>query len=83
MEFKNGKHSWQETHFEVVSAITHISSMDEPYGIVLNRLNEFGTGGLYLLAEELTDEFEALNEGRVWDGDFFDEIDEFLKNKLK
>ena len=46
------------------------------------RHSEQGHGGLYELAEELTDEFELLNKGRVWDGEFFDEIEEFLSEKL-
>ena len=42
---------------------------------------EQGTGGMYELAEELTDEFEKLNADREWDGEFFDEIEEFITSK--
>lgn len=80
--FPNGFESWQETHFEVVQAITIEHSKHEPQGVVNERHKAQGHGGLYELAEELTDEFEALNEGRVWDGEFFDEIDSFLRSKL-
>ena len=80
--FINGFDSWQETHFEVVSQISHISRLDEPYGLVAQRIEESGTGGLYELAEELTDEFEKLNEDRLWDGEYFEEIEEFLNKKL-
>ena len=80
--FPNGFTSWQETHFEIVSAINTEYSKDEPSGLVAERHSEQGHGGLYELAEELTDEFELLNKGRVWDGEFFDEIEEFLSEKL-
>lgn len=83
MDFINGKQSWQETHFEVVSAISYISRLDSPYGIVADRLEEAGTGGLYELAEELTDEFEVLNQGREWGGEFFEEIEDFINEKLE
>jgi hypothetical protein len=81
--FPNGFTSWQETHFEVVSEITKNLRVDKPTGLVFKTMMEKGTGGLYELAEELTDEFELLNEGREWDGEFFDEIEEFLTEKLK
>jgi hypothetical protein len=41
-----------------------------------------GIGGLYQLAEDLTDEFESTHEKREWDGEYYDEIEEFLKTKL-
>ena len=81
--FPNGFKSWQETHFEVVSIISCIWRLDKPYGVVLQRHEEQGTGGLYELAEELTDKFETLNKDREWDGEFFEEIEEFLTKKLK
>jgi hypothetical protein len=81
-EFPNGFTSWQETHFEVVQRITQEHLKDEPQGIVKERHEAQGHGGLYELAEELTDEFENLNENRDWNGEFFDEIDEFLQEKL-
>lgn len=82
MEFVNGFESWHETHFEVVQAIAIEHVKDEPKGLVKERHDAQGHGGLYELAVELTDEFEKLNEGREWDGDFFDEIEDFLKKKL-
>lgn len=82
--FVNGFTSWQETHFEIVDFITFIRKADKLTGEVKKRQEQQGTGGLYELAEEWTDEFEELHKGREWDGDFFDEIEEFcdLKNKL-
>lgn len=82
MEFINGFDSWQETHFEVVQAITIEHSKVEPQGLVAERHEAQGHGGLYELAVELTNEFERLNAGREWDGEYFDEISEFLNDKL-
>ena len=80
-QFPNGFDSWQETHYEVVAEITRIVEADEPFGLVSETLSTQGTGGLYELAKELTDEFEKLHAGREWDGEFFDEIWEFLSTK--
>lgn len=80
--FPNGFVTWQETHFSVVKAITAEYLKDSPQGVVRERHYAQGYGGLYELAEELTDEFEKLNEGREWDGDFFDEIEAFVHDKL-
>lgn len=81
--FLNGFTSWQETHFEIVSAITGEMRKDKfDSKVVDDRYAEQGTGGMYELAEELTDEFEKLNKGRDWDGEFFDEIAKFIQEKL-
>jgi hypothetical protein len=41
-----------------------------------------GRGGMWEFAEKLTDEFMELYKDFVWDGEFFDKIDEFLNSKL-
>jgi hypothetical protein len=86
-EFPNGFASWQETHYEVVTAITNELSYDHysefREDLIHNTLREKGRGGLYELAEELTDEFELLNKGHEWDGEFFEEIERFLNEKFK
>jgi hypothetical protein len=97
-KFPNGFASWQETHYEVVTAINNNCSAEDMSEVffeyadcvekrkvnIINRaLREKGHGGLYELAEELTDEFESLNKGREWDGEFFEEIERFLDEKFK
>ena len=87
-EFPNGFESWQETHYEVVAAITtELISYDEysnfNHQLIRTTLQEKGHGGLYELANDLTDEFELLNKDREWDGEFFDEIERFLDEKFK
>ncbi len=74
--------SWHETHYEIVQAITIEQTKEQPQGLAQERHDAQGHGGLYELAQELTDEFENKNKDREWDGEFFDEIDSFLKEKL-
>lgn len=87
-KFPNGFTSWMETHHEIVAAITEtlfVGRMEkerQTISVVSKRYSEQGKGGMYELAEELTDEFEKMNEGREWDGEFFDEIEEFINQKL-
>lgn len=81
-EFPNGFESWQETHYEVVSFIADELTRPQVRGIVYETLREKGHGGLYELAEDLTDEYEQLNKGREWDGEFFEELESFLNQKL-
>lgn len=79
--FPNGFTTWIETHHEVVAEIT--SRLHTNYtGKVKEVAEDQGKGGLYELAEDLTNEFENLNKDREWDGEFFEEIDEFLVEKL-
>lgn len=83
-EFPNGFGSWQETHYEIVAAITYeIAHDDINDNLIYKTLRENGHGGLYELAEDLTDEFELLNKDREWDGEFFEEIERFLDEKFK
>ena len=78
----NGETSWNETYFEVVRFITEQLMKDEPCRVVAEVQDSQGTGGMYELAETLTNEFEQTNKDREWDGDFFDEIEYFLSKKL-
>lgn len=79
-EFPNGFTSWVETHHEIVTYITR-KLQESAGGEILNVMNTRGTGGIYELAEDWTDEFEEVNEGVNWDGEFFDEIDYFCYTK--
>ncbi len=84
-QFPNGFTAWHETHFDVVSEISRINALDEPYGLVEERVSKQGLGGLYELAQELTDEFESKYKGVEWgvEMEYFDTIEEFLNEKLK
>jgi len=50
--------------------------------VIEERQEAQGMGGMWQLAEQLTDEFEKKYEGREWDGEWLETIDEFLKEKL-
>lgn len=78
-----GFESYLETHYEVVQAITIEHMKDEPKGAVKERHDAQGHGGLYELAEELTDKFEKENEFTQWDGEFFDVMEKFTNENLK
>lgn len=83
-EFPNGFTNWIETYHEIVKYIAlklHYDETDEAGSHILSRYSEGGTGATYEIAEEWTDEFEQNNKGRFWDGEFFDEIDEFCDFK--
>ena len=83
--FPNGFTNWVETHHEIVQEIsmrlstdkTHVRA-DSPSKIV-REYRDGGTGRMYEIAEDLTDKFEKKNKGREWDGEFFDEIEGFMK----
>lgn len=78
--FPNGFTSWIETHHEIVMYITR--KLQESADDVINSvMNTRGTGGIYELAEDWTDEFEEQNTDREWDGEFHDEIDFFCYTK--
>lgn len=85
-EFVNGFYSWMETHHEVCEFIGYRLKESEllyTENVIIETSSSQGSGGLYTLAEQWTDEFEKLNEGRVWDGEFFNEIGNFLNEKNK
>jgi hypothetical protein len=83
----NGFRSWAETHHEIVTIINYQLDRDvKIWGQMPSLLDEIlsteGTSGLYDLCIDLTTEFESINEGRVWDGDWLDAVIEFVKEKI-
>lgn len=96
-QFPRGFSEWHETHFEVVRYITN-SMRDEDednlfYAVAEKSLftiteEEQGHGGLYEIAEQLTDYFEEAYKDVVFNGDtvnYFDHLATFLDaaEKLK
>ena len=74
--------SWKDTHYEMVQAIV----LNPDSEIVRTTEEEMGYGGMYELAEDLTNEFEELHKGKVWgenNDSFFEEIEIFIENKFK
>lgn len=84
-KFPNGITSYLETFYEVVNKF-NLSWDSDLFCYNSDKLtflyDNDGIGALYTYAEELTDEFELLNKDRKWNGEFFEEINEFLNNKL-
>lgn len=76
--------SWHETHYEVVKAIAQTEYVKG--STACKHVANFGCGGMYDLAKELTDEFEKMHEGKQWGIDddtvYFDAIEDFLNDKL-
>lgn len=81
--FPNGFNNWIQTHFEIVTAIAIELRKDYPSGKVGKIYDAQGTAGMYELAENLTDEFEALYEGKEWYDEYLHTIDAFISNNLK
>lgn len=86
--FPNGFSSWQETHFEVVKEITREDENGEYFHESVAEIHlDNGIGGLWELAEELTDKFEKEHQGVEWgqdeNADWLDALDEFLTVNLK
>lgn len=73
--FPNGFESWCKTYYAIVDFLTFTSKVAKSY-------KQNGTKEMYELAKEFTDEFETLNKGREWNGEFFKEIESFLMKKI-
>lgn len=79
--FPNGFESWHETHFNVVQHL--VMTSEKPGSLAEKTRQAQGTGGLYELAKDLTDQFEEKYKGYEWCADYFDKIDEFLSEMEK
>ena len=73
--FPNGFESWCKTYYEIVNFLIFTSKVAKP-------CKQYSTEEMYELVRELTDEFETLNKGREWNGEFFKEIESFLIKKI-
>jgi hypothetical protein len=90
-QFPNGFGDWAETHHEVVAEIeilleTNKDDLDAIPQRLVDVNEKEGSGGLRLLAIELTDSFEILNHGIVWGSeeglDWYDALTQHLKTCL-
>lgn len=79
VELTNKLPDYLENYYNVVAYIER--TKDELGTAANNRLKEQGTGGLYELAEDWTEEFTEEHKGHQWDGDYLDAIDSFLRLK--
>lgn len=81
--FPNGFRSWAETHHEIVSIIELIRLNENGPEKITEIQKRDGSAGFYDLCIELTDVFEDMNKGRHWDGEFYEEIEQFIEKYLK
>lgn len=83
--FPNGFDEWQETHFEIVdylSSIGLLKNNDQPK-FLREMQSRFGRSFFHVIARDWTDEFEKKNKGRSWDGELFEEVRKFTKQKIE
>lgn len=76
----NGTESYLETYFEIVSIITENLFKDS--GNIVKYYSDNGRGGMYTLAKEWANEYEELNNGREWDGEFMEDIHSYTIEKI-
>ena len=82
-KFVNGFESWRDTFYEITQVITDELLKPKTESKIINERHEReGTPAMWELATELADKFEMLNKGRVWDGEFYDEVEAFAKEEL-
>ena len=74
--------SWHETHFEITEAI--INALDNNNNEALKIHENFGRGGLYEYAKELTDKFEIKFKDEIWGEtlEYMDEIEKFIEQEI-
>ena len=88
-EFPNGFECWIETYHEIATAIAkQLAWEDEKQtpSIITEIHSEGGTGAIWDLARQWTNEFEKLHKGQQWeqydDSSFFEEIELFIDHKI-
>lgn len=79
VDFPNGFVSWTETYAEIVSVMT--SDFVEEETNFRDQVN--GMFGIYEKARDWAFEFEQLNRGRGWDGEWIDEVFQFAHDKVR
>ena len=80
--FQNSFEDWQETHYEIVEILSAELVRNEDDSLAVQTITQEGTGGLYLLAKRLTDEFQEKYTATLWGSTeelcFFEKIEEFM-----
>ncbi len=74
--------SYLETHFELSAMLYRDISKEVLPELLKQEHTNHGYCVFYTLAEKWADEFEELNKDRQWDGEFYEEIEEFYNKKL-
>ncbi len=74
-----GFECYLESHYEITAAIERAE--DRALEEDINLFD--GMGEKWMSAKRWTTEFELLNQSRDWDGEWLDEIDGFMSDKIK
>lgn len=76
-----------ETYYEIVAFITACEYQQNTSKLIDGMIKlkssveqEKGIGGLYELAEDLTDKFMKQYEDYTFDGDYFEKLEEYFDN---
>jgi hypothetical protein len=75
----DGFECYLESHYEITAAIERAEDRALEEDIDLFD----GMGEKWIAAKRFTTEFELLNQSRDWDGEWLDEIDGFMSDKIK
>lgn len=79
-EFVNGFDSWIETYSEMSRLVRE--SINNENTLIKPLYVKNGYGLIYELSKELTDKFEEAYNGKIWDGDWFDTVEEYFNNRF-
>lgn len=73
-----------ETHYEVSVMLNDLSSgsIYSPENLMKYR-ELHGTGGMWELAKEITDDFELLHRNAQWDGDWLETLEEYVHLRIR
>jgi hypothetical protein len=75
-----GFECYLESHYEITAAIERA----EDKALMEEDINLFdGMGSKWQAAQEFTTEFERTNQARQWDGEWHDELEQYMANKIK
>jgi hypothetical protein len=71
-EMPNGFTNWIETYHEVVTYMVNRLEWNHSTPVMDELISDQGSTALYDLAKMITNKFEKKNDGREWDGEFFE-----------
>ena len=82
-QFPNGFDDWQETHYFIIQRLQEIIDEGKVCEPVWGVYNNFGTGGMMLMAKQLTDIFENRHIDVEWgkddDTQYEDKMDDLFE----
>ena len=81
MKYANGKRIWTETFWFITKMLQSDPEVSSKY-FGSKYYEQTGSIREVDFIEGVTDEFEKMNKGRQWDGEWSDEAEAFLKKKV-